>query len=609
MSSSFNVLQVGIGSYKILEVSNLPLALNTMINLSETQTTFLGAVNYKSIGDEPKGIEAIKPINVVIGKNNSGKSMLLDVLEYLSDAERIKDIKPKNGEPPKFVVRNAISREAVDQIFDGGGQMVFKMKGYEKTIHDILSFAREQLVGQEINGSIGVKNNFACDFVSAASFQHEKREILDKLLGKLGRAIKNPLQSYSFHRILADRDLVREGREDSSESPIDVAPNGNGFTRTAAEICHAEDNDRDLIEVSLLAELNKIFYPDCEFNRVLVERGADDKWELFLEEHLKGRVRLSDMGSGVKTVLLVLMFLVVLPKHRGSDLAKMIFGFEELENNLHPAVQRRLFRYLREFAVENDTCIFLTTHSNVVVDMFSGDDQAQLLHVTHDGTSSSVRKVECWKTSCDVLDDLDIRASDVLQSNGVVWVEGPSDRIYFNQWMKLWTDGQLEEGIHYQCISYGGSIGAHLSMDAPETAGGLVSALRVNRNAILLIDRDKDSTSDDLKPGTKRLLDEVNGIGGLGWVTNGREVENYIPEEALKEYLPEMDTPGQFESVMALIHLQPKKTSIKKVAVALAVRDLLTKEMLEGHLDMKDRLNDAAKRIAEWNRIELKPAK
>ena len=33
-----------------------------------------------------------------------------------------------------------------------------------------------------------------------------------------------------------------------------------------------------------------------------------------------------------------------------------------------------------------------------------------------------------------MLNDLDVRASDLLQSNGIIWVEGPSDRIYIKRW-------------------------------------------------------------------------------------------------------------------------------------------------------------------------------
>ena len=182
-----------------------------------------------------------------------------------------------------------------------------------------------------------------------------------------------PFEGYEFRRVLADRDLIKEkglSPVKGGAPEIEVESNGLGFTRTVVDICSRKGLDRDLIEVEMLSELNRVFRPDCNFTRVLVEQGPDELWEVVLEEPNKGRVRLSDMGSGVKTVLLVLMFLIVLPRQQKTDVSKTIFAFEELENNLHPAVQRRLFAYLRSFALKNKTCIFLTTHSNLVVDMF-----------------------------------------------------------------------------------------------------------------------------------------------------------------------------------------------------------------------------------------------
>ena len=37
--------------------------------------------NYKCFGDEPQGFDEIRPINLIVGRNSSGKSSLLDMVE------------------------------------------------------------------------------------------------------------------------------------------------------------------------------------------------------------------------------------------------------------------------------------------------------------------------------------------------------------------------------------------------------------------------------------------------------------------------------------------------------------------------------------------------
>jgi putative ATP-dependent endonuclease of OLD family len=170
-----------------------------------------------------------------------------------------------------------------------------------------------------------------------------------------------------------------------------------------------------------------------------------------------------------------------------------VFAFEELENNLHPAAQRRLFRYLRKYAEKQGCCFFLTTHSNVVIDLFAKDDLAQLLHVSHDQTSSSVSgfssTIDWWR----ITDDLGVRASDLMQTNAVIWVEGPSDRIYVNRWLELWSYGELIPGVHFQCLPYGGSVGSHFSFDDPDFIEDMIAALTINKNSIFIADRDRSN--------------------------------------------------------------------------------------------------------------------
>src|SRR6185503_18919631 len=81
-----------------------------------------------------------------------------------------------------------------------------------------------------------------------------------------------------------------------------------------------------------------------------------------------------------------------------------------------------------------------------------------------------------------------------------------------------------------------------------------VQILRVNRNAILLIDSDR-RTSEDLINDTKsRLVEEMTNLGCLAWISMGKEIENYIPFSALQKHLPNATTHlGQYEDISTYI--------------------------------------------------------
>jgi hypothetical protein len=247
-----------------------------------------------------------------------------------------------------------------------------------------------------------------------------------------------------------------------------------------------------------------------------------------------------------------------------------------------------------------------------VIDLFSGDDLAQILHVKHDGESAMVTRAATSAQSGAILDDLDVRASDLLQTNAVVWVEGPSDRIYFKKWIELWSEGQLTEGIHYQCLPYGGSCNAYLTFEMDESAAEhLIAAFKINRRAIFLADSDRKKEGDKLNVHTKRLLEEVGGKG-FGWVTRGRTIENYIPPTTLRQFLEkdDLDPPHQYADMLQFIADQKgNETKPVKTDLAHQITNRLTREDIAADVDLADTLDKVCALICKWNRIEVKPTR
>jgi hypothetical protein len=568
--------------------------------------------NFKCFGNAPNGFEEIKTINVIIGRNNSGKSALLDLIRAFVEKgyEIPRHLWYANTEPC-FSYSVPISNESARNAFGNYYYQVAQIIG-DAAIQ--VSYRGTKAQEPEIIGT-SQQRELVARFEPSA-----RRGILQQLASRA----QNLLSDRVFRRLSADRNIQPE-----LDSPLIAAPyvlnlDGVGATNIIQNYLNQAKLARELIEIRLLEALNYIFSPDAEFNRILcrqlgnirlaaVQRGDfpsgdDGKWEVFLEEDNKGLIPLSHSGSGLKTVILVLLNLLVIPSVLNSELSRYVFAFEELENNLHPSLLRRLLAYIANEATEHKFLLFLTTHSNVTIDFFATDADAQLIHVRHDGRSAQATTVKTYLENCGILDDLDVRASDLLQANSVIWVEGPSDRTYLNRWISLWSNDSLKEGKHYQCVFYGGALLKHLEADSPDECKSGVAILRLARHACVIMDRDRDNGNEAVKPSVARIAREISEMGGIAWITKGREIENYIPLSVFAQWKPDWNSTGAldpYEKVFALMDRYDDGLgayySEKKPLFAAEILPHMDLDSCRSVLDLDERMTELCSKIREWN--------
>lgn len=566
----------------------------------------LKAKYFVCFGEEPQGFDAIYPINIIIGKNNSGKSALLQLVRYVASSDTSLITLAHNKNNPTVLIKTTIAESNIEKVFSpshSGGNISGNHARYAAS-----------LIGKEIVIQLQDGNNKLFTITDNPQLMSDIKESEKQIRGdSLAKNITVPLAGKVFRMISAERDINREVFSEISEARQALDASGRGATNLVVNFLNNKKLPESKVEAELLKALQEIYHGDADFSRVLTQMDpGTQEYEIFLEEKKKGdRIALSDSGSSLKTVLLVLLNLILIPALKGKDMNKYIFAFEELENNLHPSLQRRLLQYIMKTAREKGCVFFLTTHSNIVIDVFSRQEDAQILHVKHDGEKAIVESVNSHIEKCNVLDDLDFRASDVLQANGVIWVEGPSDRIYLKKWIELWSDGELEEDIHYQFVFYGGSVRKHLSADDPEDVESAISVFRINRNAVIIMDSDKAKKGQKLEDSKNALIEELESVGtSLAVVTKGKDIENYINPETLQKHYKLRDAPreiSQYEEfgdyLNELKDGQGKTFENNKVLFADRIKDLFDKENLSKMFDINQQMTSIVDLIKSWNKI------
>lgn len=540
-------------------------------------------------------VSDIKNLNVIIGKNNSGKSSVVDMFQYVLDPKKFSDNKSR------FTVVELmfkVGEEKIDQVFQkntsGGG------------IPENHNAFGQKYIGKDIRLSIDInKRGFDNERpYFQYTYSRQQPEIFNSQYNlywdKLAASYWNYLDEYQFRRLDAERNIIPEIDTENEN----LQPNGDGACNLIRKFINFSQYDEKLIENTLLEELNRIMNPEASFSKIRVQqvqRESELLWEIFLEEKNSGRFALSQSGSGLKTIILILLNLLVIPETKEYKNKKIIYAFEEIENNLHPALQRRVFDYLYEFATNHNVIMFLTTHSHVAINTYYEKALAQIFHVTKENNVSTMKLIDNYVDKVQILNDLDVRASDLLQSNGIIWVEGPSDRVYIKKWLEVFCDCKFEEGKDYQFLYYGGRLLSHYTADYE--SDDLINVLLTNHNAAIIIDSDKKGNNAKINDTKKRVKDEFSKKESFCWITKGKEIENYVSKEAIEKSLGRKlnKTCGQYELFPDYIKSLDGTFTSHKVEFAAKIISNVTYENSEDILDLVIQIKLLYNEIMKWN--------
>lgn len=489
--------------------------------------------NYLGAGDAPIVLEMDSQNVLLIGPNNSGKSVLCGALQFFKHLSR----EPFGAQESGFYKahRRSDDRVSVDVIHKGRdaatisatfdvdcagneiGRTLYAL-GINKSVSradmriDIALFAdgTKQLKEIEVGGRVVFRQGESTLVVrfnpNSRSYLAENPILLQRLFD-LPRDVSRTIVSFSSKRYL----------EVSGGDPadIDALASGEslaGWVRSANSPAAHRPADRE--RHAMLREFEKEFARFVGAETINVN-ASDGGINLTVNGEL---MPIGRLGTGIGECLIILLVCKIAGQSKLLP-GMSICALEEPELFLHPKLQRQLVDLIQTYGVQ----LIATTHSPTILDY--GWRANWKIFATHFNSNKGRIEVEPLSRGGigGVLAEIGVRPSDWLQADGVLFVEGPSDVPVYKKWLTLAPN---HAGKNISVIPIGGRMTANAHFDFSELN-------KLGRAVAVIMDSERTKAGNPIEPSRAKIQNKCDDAGIPCLLTERRATENYFSDSAL----------------------------------------------------------------------------
>lgn len=461
--------------------------------------------NYRNFGDFTMGFH--QGLNVIIGANNSGKTGLLYAINLLRSPSDVSvdDFNKNNLQKyqelytkvaPSIVIEYGIQHRISED--DTSDESIIKLlpflgiKGFEEN-RQVNGDVAEYNLEAQIRATYALDVRFLGDYKKAVAAEAED---LNSYLTVLKRFVASHY-SWSYTNGVSDTKVEQKAATDvfdirfigaertSEEARKEIRREIEVFAKAAENAAEFDEFRHKASE-----HLGKILSPPISRLTALFENEKNsiglEKGNVSISSTVKANISLADAyitevqdtktgytlplqnnGLGYNNLINIYMLIKLSEIQKGKDFR--ILCLEEPEAHLHPAMQYKLFKYLKKLdeTDELNQQIFVTTHSSNI-SAVAGIDNMFMLAYDRDGENADCQQQSLFEQFKDKDDQttvkakakahltkfLDVTRSDMLFADKIILVEGIAEKLLMPLFMELC--GCPYEDEHISIVEIGG---------------------------------------------------------------------------------------------------------------------------------------------------------